>query len=133
MPVAIAAYFFLPDTPGTAKPSWIFTDRVRQSRPLRHDRADHIIKDLQIARERMAKAGRKPEGTPWSVKTILGFLTSWKTLLFTLIFMVQPFGSQPFQAFVFWLKAHNKKGKPPVYTIAQIVSRNLSLFLYGKY
>ncbi|KAH3905847.1 hypothetical protein HBH56_214360 [Parastagonospora nodorum] len=103
MPVAIAAYFFLPDTPGTAKPNWIFTER-----------------DLHIARERMARAGRKPEGTPYTVKTIFEYLTNWKTLLFTLIFMVQPFGSQPFQAFVFWLKAHNKKGQSPVYTITQI-------------
>lgn len=69
----------------------------------------------------MEKAGRKPEGKPYTVKTILGFITSWKTLLFTLIFMIQPFGSQPFTAFVFWLKAHNKKGKPLVYTVAQIV------------
>jgi ACS family pantothenate transporter-like MFS transporter len=29
MPIAVAAYFFLPDTPGTAKPNWIFTRRVR--------------------------------------------------------------------------------------------------------
>jgi MFS family permease len=28
MPIAVAAYFFLPDTPGTAKPNWIFTKRV---------------------------------------------------------------------------------------------------------
>ena len=34
---------------------------------------------------------------------------------------IQPFTSQPAQSFVFWLKAHNKKGQPPVYTIAQIV------------
>lgn len=73
----------------------------------------------------MVKAGRKPEGKPYTVKTVLGFLTSWKTLLFTLIFTMQPFGSQPFTAFVFWLKSHNKKGKPPVYTVAQIVSRAL--------
>jgi len=33
---------------------------------------------------------------------------------------MQPFGSQPFTAFVFWLKAHNKKGQPPVYSVAQI-------------
>jgi ACS family pantothenate transporter-like MFS transporter len=77
--------------------------------------------DIQIARERMEKAGRKPEGQPYTIKTFLGFLTSWKTLLFTLIFTMQPFGSQPLTAFVFWLKAHNKKGKPIVYTIAQIV------------
>lgn len=70
----------------------------------------------------MAAAGRKPEGQPYTIKTFLGFLTSWKTLLFTLIFTMQPFGSQPFTAFVFWLKAHNKKGKPLVYTVAQIVS-----------
>ncbi|KAF2499872.1 putative pantothenate transporter liz1 [Lophium mytilinum] len=103
LPIAILAYFFLPDTPGTAKPSWIFSER-----------------DIQIAKERMARAGRKPEGKPYTVKTFLGFLTSWKTLLFTLIFTMQPFGSQPFTAFVFWLKAHNKKGKPKVYSIAQI-------------
>jgi hypothetical protein len=32
MPIAVAAYFFLPDTPGTAKPNWIFTKRVRVAR-----------------------------------------------------------------------------------------------------
>lgn len=69
----------------------------------------------------MAKAGRAPEGESYTVKTFLGYVTSWKTLLFTLIFMIQPFGSQPFTAFVFWLKAHNKKGKPLVYTVSQIV------------
>ncbi|KAK6437732.1 hypothetical protein LTR95_006076 [Oleoguttula sp. CCFEE 5521] len=100
---AILAYFCLPDTPGTAKPNWLFTAR-----------------DVKIAQGRMARAGRKPEGTPYSVKTIAGYFTSWQTLLFTLIFMMQPFGSQPFTAFVFWLKAHNKKGKPMVYSIAQI-------------
>ncbi|KAK3208636.1 hypothetical protein GRF29_77g1471502 [Pseudopithomyces chartarum] len=102
-PIAVLAYFFLPDTPGTAKPNWIFTEQ-----------------DIKIARARMEKAGRKPEGKPYTVKSVTGFLTSWKTLLFTLIFTIQPFGSQPFTAFVFWLKAHNKKGKPPVYSIAQI-------------
>jgi hypothetical protein len=29
LPIAVLAYFFLPDTPGTAKPNWIFTERVR--------------------------------------------------------------------------------------------------------
>ena len=77
----------------------------------------------------MAKAGRKPEGKPYTIKTIVGFLTSWKTLLFTLIFTMQPFGSQPFTAFVFWLKAHNTKGKPPVYTVAQIVGWTLDSML----
>jgi ACS family pantothenate transporter-like MFS transporter len=80
-----------------------------------------MIQDIEIANERMTQAGRSPEGKTYSVKTIIGFITSWKTLLFTLIFMVQPFTAQPFTAFVFWLKAHNKKGEPPVYTIAQIV------------
>jgi ACS family pantothenate transporter-like MFS transporter len=70
----------------------------------------------------MARAGRAPEGKPYTVKTILGYFTSWKTVLFTLIFTMQPFCSQPALAFVFWLKAHNKPGKPKVYSIAQIVS-----------
>lgn len=30
LPIAVAAYFFLPDTPGTAKPNWIFTAEVSQ-------------------------------------------------------------------------------------------------------
>jgi hypothetical protein len=34
---------------------------------------------------------------------------------------MQPFGSQPATSFVFWLKAHNKTGKPLIYTVAQIV------------
>jgi len=28
LPIAVLAYFFLPDTPGTAKPNWIFNERV---------------------------------------------------------------------------------------------------------
>jgi hypothetical protein len=28
LPVALLAYFFLPDTPGTIKPNWLFTERV---------------------------------------------------------------------------------------------------------
>ncbi|OIW22625.1 putative pantothenate transporter liz1 [Coniochaeta ligniaria NRRL 30616] len=103
LPIAGLAFVCLPDTPSTAKANWIFTER-----------------DIEIARERMAKVGRAPEGKPYSAKVILGYFTSWKTLLFTLIFTMQPFGSQPFTAFVFWLKAHNKAGKPPVYSVAQI-------------
>jgi hypothetical protein len=40
---------------------------------------------------------------------------------------MQPFGSQPATSFVFWLKAHNKPGKTPVYSVAQIVSQLLFL------
>ncbi|KAH8586080.1 putative pantothenate transporter liz1 [Bisporella sp. PMI_857] len=103
LPVAVVAFFFLPDTPNTAKPTWVFTAR-----------------DIEIAKERMALAGRAAEGKPYTFKGILGYLTSWKTLLFTLIFMMQPFTFQPSTSFVFWLKAHNKAGKPLVYTVAQI-------------
>lgn len=28
LPIAILAYFFLPDTPGTAKANWLFSERV---------------------------------------------------------------------------------------------------------
>ncbi|TAQ86071.1 hypothetical protein B7494_g5617 [Chlorociboria aeruginascens] len=103
LPVAILAYFCLPDTPGTAKPNWLFSER-----------------EIELARERMSSIGRVPEGKPYSVKVILGYLTSWKTILFTLIFTMQPFGTAPFTSFVFWLKAHNKPGQPPVYSVAQI-------------
>ncbi|KAF2674098.1 putative pantothenate transporter liz1 [Microthyrium microscopicum] len=103
LPIAILAFFFLPDTPGTAKPNWLFSER-----------------EIEIARKRMSVAGRVAEGKPYTVKSILGYLTSWKTILFTLVFTMQPFGSQPATSFVFWLKAHNKKGKPAVYSVAQI-------------
>ncbi|KAJ4512988.1 hypothetical protein HRR78_002835 [Exophiala dermatitidis] len=125
LPIALLAYFCLPDTPGTAKPNWLFTER-----------------DIELAKERMARVGRAPEGKPYTAKVILGYFLSWKTVLFTIIFskstrsqinlhsvdmltllnptVVQPFGSQPATSFVFWLKAHNKKGHPPVYTVAQI-------------
>ncbi|KAE8449068.1 hypothetical protein EG329_008656 [Mollisiaceae sp. DMI_Dod_QoI] len=102
-PIAILAYFCLPDTPGTAKPNWLFSQR-----------------EIDLANERMSRVGRIPEGKPYSVKVILGYFLSWKTVLFTLIFTMQPFGSQPATSFVFWLKAHNKPHKPPVYSVAQI-------------
>jgi hypothetical protein len=88
----------------------------------------------------MVRVGRIPEGKLYTVKTILSYFTGWKTALFTLVFskspllfpaeasalliptVIQPFGSQPATSFVFWLKAHNKPGKPHVYTVAQIVS-----------
>lgn len=35
LPIAVAAYFFLPDTPGTAKANWLFTERVRVYLPHR--------------------------------------------------------------------------------------------------
>jgi hypothetical protein len=38
----------------------------------------------------MARVGRVPEGKPYTVKTILGYFTSWKTILFTLIFSKLP-------------------------------------------
>ncbi|KAI9733756.1 MAG: hypothetical protein M1818_007170 [Claussenomyces sp. TS43310] len=103
LPISILAYFFLPDTPGTAKQNWLFSER-----------------EIELARERMSIIGRVPEGKPYTVRTILSYFKSWKTVLFTLIFTMQPFGSAPATSFVFWLKAHNKKGKPLVYTIAQI-------------
>lgn len=33
LPVAVLAFFFLPDTPGTAKANWIFTERVSDRLP----------------------------------------------------------------------------------------------------
>jgi hypothetical protein len=34
----------------------------------------------------MQRAGRKPEGKPYTAKVILGYFLSWKTVLFTLVF-----------------------------------------------
>jgi ACS family pantothenate transporter-like MFS transporter len=46
--------------------------------------------DIEIAKERMQRVGRVAEGKPYSIKTILGYCKSWKTLLFTLIFSKHP-------------------------------------------
>lgn len=45
-----------------------------------------VSQEIELARSRMTIVGRVPEGKPYSVKVIAGYLVSWKTLLFTLIF-----------------------------------------------
>jgi ACS family pantothenate transporter-like MFS transporter len=42
--------------------------------------------EIELAKDRMARVGRVPEGQPYNIRTICGYFTSWKTLLFTLIF-----------------------------------------------
>lgn len=32
LPIAVLAYFFLPDVPGNAKPNWLFSERVSTAR-----------------------------------------------------------------------------------------------------
>jgi len=83
----------------------------------------------------MSRVGRVPEGKPYTAKVILGYFTNWRTVRFTLIFSKLPspldmifvnFHSNATlwksarNFIVFWLKAHNKTGKPIVYTVAQI-------------
>ncbi|KAI8935617.1 hypothetical protein NX059_007146 [Plenodomus lindquistii] len=102
-PIALAAYFFLPDTPACAKPTWVFSQR-----------------EIQLGINRMDRAGRRPEGNPYTWKMIGSFLLSWKTLLFTLVFAMQSFVMLPHTSFIFWMKAHNKPNQPPVYSVAQI-------------
>ena len=40
-PIAVLAYFFLPDTPGTAKPNWIFTEQVGLNDQMQSIRLTH--------------------------------------------------------------------------------------------
>lgn len=87
VPIAILAYFFLPDTPGTAKANWLFSERVSEHLYLSKQWvATDNTQEIELAKERMLRVGRIPEGKPYNVKVILGYLTSWKTLLFTLTF-----------------------------------------------
>jgi ACS family pantothenate transporter-like MFS transporter len=83
----------------------------------------------------MSRVGRVPEGKPYTAKVILGYFTNWRTVRFTLIFSKLPspldmifvnFHSnatlwKSARNFIrFWLKAHNKTGKPLDCTVAQI-------------
>lgn len=86
LPIAILAYFCLPDTPGTAKPNWLFSERVSSLPRIIETSLRLFLQELELARARMASVGRTPEGKPYSTKVILGYFLSWKTLLFTLIF-----------------------------------------------
>lgn len=57
-----------------------------------------VIQEIELAQERMSRAGRVPEGKPYTAKVILGYFTSWKTVLFTLIFskLLSPFDMMMF-------------------------------------
>jgi MFS transporter, ACS family, pantothenate transporter len=88
LPIATLAYFCLPDNPRIAKPNWLFTARVSSHFVQRRSATANAdgIQDLEIAKKRLEQAGRAPEGKPYTVKVILGYFLSWKTVLFTLIF-----------------------------------------------
>ncbi|WOO84359.1 Pantothenate transporter FEN2 [Vanrija pseudolonga] len=100
LPVAIAAFFFIPDLPWHIKPNWL----IKQE-------------DIDLAKKRLDGLGRKgtsPDGL--KPRALWNVLKSWHIWLFTLTYILYMFNMQPQNSFAFWLK----NSKDPKYTIEQI-------------
>ncbi|KAL1407842.1 hypothetical protein Q8F55_007278 [Vanrija albida] len=99
-PVAVCAFYFIPDLPDKIKPYWL----------LKED-------DIALARKRLADIGRKGTSKDGlSFKKILEVFKSWEIYLFTITYILFMFNLQPQSSFAFWLK----NSKVPKYTIEQI-------------
>ncbi|KAL7422611.1 hypothetical protein Q5752_003259 [Cryptotrichosporon argae] len=115
LPVAVAAYFFIPDLPFTTKRSWILS-------------AD----DLALARSRLTDAGRLgPAAGGLSRKALKKVVLTWHIWLFTLVYSCYifaqselgryleqsaPLSPDPQQSMAYWLK----DSTDPTYTVEQI-------------
>ena len=70
IPIAVAAFFFIPDLPTIIKPNWIFKQD-----------------DIDLARERLRLVGREgPKKGNLGWKPIWGILTTWQIYMFTFVY-----------------------------------------------
>ncbi|KAL7412581.1 MFS general substrate transporter [Mrakia frigida] len=105
LPVAIGAFFFIPDLPSNIRPSWIFSAR-----------------DIEIGKARMKAAGREgPKAGSFNLKFFLDIFKTWHIWVFTIAYSLYIFSQGPQQSMAFWLKYSGKNGNPgSVYTVPQI-------------
>lgn len=104
IPIAIIGFVFLPDTPWSAKPSFLLS-----------------AADIELARGRMEAVGRAaPE--PWSKAKFKRIFTSWHPWCLPLLYVIWN-NSSIQQPMGYWLKSFNAK-PPPVpgtsWTVSQI-------------
>lgn len=70
LPIAIAAFFFIPDLPSVIKPGWIFKQD-----------------DIDLANKRLASVGRVgPKKGGLGLKAIWKILTTWEIFVFTFVY-----------------------------------------------
>jgi ACS family pantothenate transporter-like MFS transporter len=114
LPIAIAAFFFIPDLPTVIKPNWIFKQD-----------------DIDLANKRLVKVGRAgPVKGGLGLKALWKIITTWEIFVFTFVYSCYIFsqselqrrvvkdtdGIDPQQSMSFWLK----QSQDPKYTIQQI-------------
>ena len=70
LPIAIAAFFLIPDLPSVIKPNWIFKQD-----------------DIDLAKERLAKVGRAgPVKGGLGLKALWKIITTWEIFVFTFVY-----------------------------------------------
>ncbi|WWC65413.1 uncharacterized protein I303_108031 [Kwoniella dejecticola CBS 10117] len=100
IPIAISAFFLIPDLPWNIKPNWIFKQR-----------------DIDLARRRLTAARRQgPKKGGLGKKAIWNILSTWHIWVFTFVYSCYIFSQNPQQSMSFWLKY----SKDPKYTVEQI-------------
>lgn len=86
VPIALYAYFAIPDAPATARARWLGP------------------RDREMAVARMERVGRAPM-KKLTGKVVLETLASWPVWLFSAIFIVHVLGIKVYSYFNLWLKA----------------------------
>jgi ACS family pantothenate transporter-like MFS transporter len=71
IPIAICAFFFIPDLPSVIKPNWIFKQD-----------------DIDLANARLAQVGRSgPKKGNLNLKALWKILTTWEIFAFTFVYV----------------------------------------------
>ncbi|PBK99216.1 MFS general substrate transporter [Armillaria gallica] len=99
-PIAVGAFFMIPDLPTVIKPNWLFSER-----------------DIEIGKARMLAAGREgPKPGSFDFPFFVNLLSEWHIWLFTAGYSLYIYSQNPQQSMSFWLKY----SKNPTYTVPQI-------------
>lgn len=99
-PIAVGAFFMIPDLPTVIKPNWLFSER-----------------DIEIGKARMLAAGREgPKPGSFNFPFFVNLLSEWHIWFFTTGYSLYIYSQNPQQSMSFWLKY----SKNPTYTVPQI-------------
>ncbi|WVR06182.1 hypothetical protein IAU60_003212 [Kwoniella sp. DSM 27419] len=102
LPCAVWTFFAMPQLPGRAKPNWLFSQE-----------------EIDLAKRRMPTEAKFFTGL-FRWKDIKRWHTTWHVYLFPLYFLVAGQIGQAGGSMIFWVKSYNVKGKPPVFSVAEI-------------
>ncbi|WVW84388.1 hypothetical protein I302_106422 [Kwoniella bestiolae CBS 10118] len=102
LPCAVWTFFAMPQLPGRAKPNWIFTQA-----------------EIDLARARMPTEKKFFTGL-FKWKDIKRWHTTWHVYLFPFYFLCAGQIGQAGGSMIFWVKSYNVKGKPNVFSVAEI-------------